>query len=63
MLKVNFEKVYDCVSWGFFRYVMMRMRFGAKWISRMEATVFSNSISILVNGSPTVEFEASGGLH
>ncbi|XP_058734176.1 uncharacterized protein LOC131605901 [Vicia villosa] len=30
-----------------------------KWLSWMEGTVFFSSISILVNGSSTVEFEAS----
>lgn len=27
MVKVNFEKTFDCVSWGFLRYMMMRMGF------------------------------------
>ncbi|XP_058742110.1 uncharacterized protein LOC131614557 [Vicia villosa] len=39
-----------------------RMGFGSKWLLWMAGTVFSSSISILVNGSPTVEFQASRGL-
>ncbi|XP_058754053.1 uncharacterized protein LOC131627225 [Vicia villosa] len=62
VLTVDFEKAYDCVSWGFLRYVLKRIGFGARWLSWMEGTVFSSSISILVNGSPTREFEASRGL-
>lgn len=41
IMKVDFEKTYDCVSWDFLRYVFGRMGFGQKWISWMQGTMFS----------------------
>lgn len=61
VVRVEFEKAYDCVSWSFLRYVLNRMGFGQKWVSWMEATIFYSSMSILVNGSPTTDFMASRG--
>lgn len=41
---------------------MRSMGFGDKWLGWMEGLVFSSSLSILVNGSPTKDFEVSKGL-
>ncbi|XP_058757173.1 uncharacterized protein LOC131630412 [Vicia villosa] len=38
------------------------MGFGSKWMSWMKGSVFSISVSVLVNRSPTDEFKASRGL-
>ncbi|CAL5191793.1 unnamed protein product [Lathyrus oleraceus] len=62
VLKVDFEKAYDCVSWGFLKFMLRKMGFGELWMKWMEGTVFSSSVSILVNGSPTLEFKTSRGL-
>lgn len=59
LVKVDFEKAHDCVSWGFFRYMLVRMGFGARWRQWMEALIFNSSVSILVNGSPTEDFVVS----
>lgn len=32
LLKVDFEKAYDTVDWGFLRYMMRRMNFSERWI-------------------------------
>ncbi|XP_058757184.1 uncharacterized protein LOC131630422 [Vicia villosa] len=63
ILKVDFEKAYDCVSWGFLRYIFSRLGFGSKWCLWMEGLVFSSTILVLVNGSPTTNFVANRGLH
>ncbi|XP_058741619.1 uncharacterized protein LOC131614006 [Vicia villosa] len=62
ILKNDFEKAYDCVSWSYLKYMFKRMGFGSKWCGWMEAMVFSSNISVLVNGCPTAEFAASRGL-
>jgi len=31
VFKVDFEKAYDSVSWGFLNYMMMRMGFCERW--------------------------------
>lgn len=40
----------------------MTMGFGSRWLSWMEALVFTSSMSILVNGSPSPDFHVSRGL-
>jgi hypothetical protein len=62
ILKVDFEKAYDSVDWGFLEYMMGRVGMCAKWVAWMKACVFGGSMSILVNGSPTVEIDIQRGL-
>lgn len=40
VVKVDLEKVYDCVSHSFLRYVLNSMVFGQKWLSGMELRFF-----------------------
>lgn len=56
LFKVYFEKAYDFLSWGFLSYMMGHMGFDEVWISWMVACIASNSVYVLVNGSPTSNF-------
>lgn len=56
LLKIYFEKAYDNISWNFIRDMLRRMRCGIKWMAWMEVCVSTNSMLILVNGSPTKDF-------
>ncbi|XP_058742007.1 uncharacterized mitochondrial protein AtMg01250-like [Vicia villosa] len=62
ILKVDFEKYYDSISWNFMRYVMKNMGFGEKWKKWLEASVFSSTMSIIVNGSIIKDFKVERGL-
>jgi hypothetical protein len=62
VLKVDFEKAYDSVDWGFLDYMLMRFGFGEKWRLWMKACIGSGSMSVLVNGSPTEEINIRRGL-
>ncbi|XP_058742235.1 uncharacterized protein LOC131614691 [Vicia villosa] len=62
LLKVDFEKAYDSVSWDYVRFVLKEMGFGDKWLRWMDESVFKSFMSILVNGSPTKDFEVHKGL-
>ena len=62
IFKVDFEKAYDSVSWGFLNYMMMRMGFSGKWRQWIYGCLSSATISILINGSPTSEFVPHRGL-
>jgi hypothetical protein len=55
VLKVDFEKAYDSVDWGFLEYMLRRFGFGEKWIDWIKACVFAGNLLVLVNGSPTSE--------
>ncbi|GAU28852.1 hypothetical protein TSUD_21890 [Trifolium subterraneum] len=62
VLKVDFEKAYDSVDWGFLDYMLRRLCFDNKWIEWIRACVFSGNLSVLVNGSPTSEINIQRGL-
>jgi len=62
ILKVDFEKAYDSVDWGFLEYMMKRVSLNDKWVRWMKACVFGGNMSILVNGSPTEEICVRRGL-
>lgn len=62
MFKVDFEKAYDMVNWGFLDSVMRQMGFPDLWRNWMRGCLSSARASVLVNGSPTGEFVASRDL-
>jgi len=62
IVKLDFEKAYDSVSWEFLFYMMGRLGFCGRWIQWIRACLESATISILVNGSSTKEFKPSKGL-
>jgi hypothetical protein len=62
IFKVDFEKAYDSVDWGFLDYMLHRFGFCEKWIDWIQACVFAGNLSILVNGSPTPEISIQRGL-
>ena len=60
--KVDYEKVYDSVSWEFIFYMPGRLGFYEKWVRWIKSCLESSSVSVLVNGSPTKEFYPKRGL-
>ncbi|XP_058775262.1 uncharacterized protein LOC131649520 [Vicia villosa] len=62
LLKVDFEKAYNSISWNYLRWIMGKMRFGKRWMKWMESCIFSSHVSVLVNGSATKEFKVQRGL-
>jgi hypothetical protein len=62
IFKVDFEKAYDSVDWGFLEYMLGRFGFDDVWIGWIRACVFGGSLSVLVNGSPTNEISIKRGL-
>ncbi|CAJ2651715.1 unnamed protein product [Trifolium pratense] len=62
LFKVDFERAYDTVSWGFLERMMIKMGFSEGWLNWMRACIFQSSMSVLVNGSPTEDFIIGRGL-
>ena len=54
MLKLDFQKSYDMVRWDFLDMVLERMGFGLTWRRWISCCITSASMSILVNGSPSI---------
>jgi hypothetical protein len=51
--KVDFEKAYDSVDWGYLDEVMGIMSFPTLWRKWIKECVCTTLASVLVNGSPT----------
>ncbi|GAU30605.1 hypothetical protein TSUD_62250 [Trifolium subterraneum] len=62
LFKVDFERAYDTVSWRFLERMMIKMGFTEGWLKWMRACIFDSSMSVLINGSPTVDFKVERGL-
>ncbi|GAU46775.1 hypothetical protein TSUD_402860 [Trifolium subterraneum] len=62
LFKVDFEKAYDSLDWGYLDAVMGRMSFPFLWTKWIKECVCSATASVLVNGSPTDEFPLERGL-
>ncbi|KAK2650145.1 hypothetical protein Ddye_017634 [Dipteronia dyeriana] len=59
LVKLDFEKAYDCVDHDF---MMKEMSFRAKWGLWMRSYISTPMLSVLGNGSPTPQFGLERGL-
>ncbi|GJT39675.1 RNA-directed DNA polymerase, eukaryota, reverse transcriptase zinc-binding domain protein [Tanacetum coccineum] len=62
IFKVDFEKAYDSVRWDFLDDILVKFGFDIKWRGWIQNCLNSSKGSILVNGSPTEEFQFYKGL-
>ncbi|GJT77711.1 RNA-directed DNA polymerase, eukaryota [Tanacetum coccineum] len=62
IFKVDFEKAFDSIRWDYFDNVLKSFGFGDKWRSWIFGCLVSAMDSVLINGSPTSEFQFQKGL-
>jgi len=62
LFKVDFEKAYDSVDWGYLDSVMEGMSFPVLWRKWIRECVGTATTSVLVNGCLTDEFHLHRGL-
>ncbi|GJZ84431.1 putative RNA-directed DNA polymerase, eukaryota, reverse transcriptase zinc-binding domain protein [Tanacetum coccineum] len=62
IFKVDFEKAFDSLKWDFLDLVMDKIGFGCRWSPWIKGCLRNARASVLVNGSPTKEFEIFRGL-
>ncbi|GJX93964.1 RNA-directed DNA polymerase, eukaryota, reverse transcriptase zinc-binding domain protein [Tanacetum coccineum] len=63
VFKVDFEKAYDSIRWDFLDDVMKKFGFGEIWCNCIQSCLQTSRGSVLVNGSPTQEFQFHKGLN
>ena len=52
VFKLDFEKVYDRLSWGFLDKVKEWKGFGKRWRNWISGCLSSSSFAVIVNGKP-----------
>lgn len=62
LIKLDLEKAYDRLEWGFIRQVLHFFNFPPLWINLIMSIISSSSMSILFNGSATDTFSPSRGI-
>lgn len=62
LFKVDFQKAYDSVSWEYLDRVLHAMGFGENWLNWIQGYLCPTRCSVLLNGSPTNEFQTFRGL-
>lgn len=62
LFKADFNKAFDSVNWEYLDSIMEQMNFGSKWRRWINGSLESARASVLVNGSPTMEFSMSKGV-
>ena len=62
VFKLDFEKAYDRVCWGFLDKVLDRKGFGKRWRNWISGCLSSSSFAVIVNGKPRSWFKGQRGL-
>ncbi|GJU65725.1 RNA-directed DNA polymerase, eukaryota [Tanacetum coccineum] len=62
VFKVDFEKAFNSVRWDYLDDILRRFGFGKKWCSWIQSFLRSSRGLVIVNGSPTEEFQFHKGL-
>lgn len=62
ILKLDFHKAFDCISWSYLDWVLNQMGFSSRWRGWIKSCVMTAFASVLINGSPTATFDLQRGL-
>ncbi|KAL9663373.1 hypothetical protein QQ045_018759 [Rhodiola kirilowii] len=62
ILKLDFCKAYDSISWEYLDQIQQMMGFGVKWRQWILECISTPKLAVVVNGSPIEEFSMERGL-
>lgn len=62
LFKIDFEKAFDSINWEFVDTIMGYMNFSGKWRMWIRGVLSSARASVLINGSPSKEFQYERGV-
>lgn len=57
IFKVDIEKAYDTIEWGFLEKMTTKMNSSTKWRIWIKECISTTSFLVLVNGCPTKDFK------
>jgi hypothetical protein len=62
VLKLDYEKAYDKVSWNFLFDMLKARKFDPLWIGWIKQIVTGGSVGIMINGEDSAYFKTGKGL-
>ncbi|KAJ9552338.1 LOW QUALITY PROTEIN: hypothetical protein OSB04_016383 [Centaurea solstitialis] len=62
LFKVDFAKAFETLNWNYLDGVLLQMGFGDKWRSWVKGCICTAKASVLINGSPSKEFNLNKGV-
>jgi len=61
MIKLDLSKAYDRLNWNFLKATLRAFGFSNRWIEWIYNMISTPNFSILLNGTPTMTFNATRG--
>ncbi|XP_050211912.1 uncharacterized protein LOC126662068 [Mercurialis annua] len=62
LIKLDFKKAFDSISWDFILKMLVKMNFSTTWIKWIASFFDSAQLSVLINGSPSQNFKMERGV-
>eukprot|EP00253_Pinus_taeda_P035515 PITA_35515 len=62
LIKLDLSKAYDRLSWKYLERILKAFGFCDRWVNWVISIISTPNFSILLNGAPTITFNASRGL-
>lgn len=62
LFKVDFDKAFNSINWGYLESIIIQMGYGDKWRRWIMGCLTSARASVQINGSPTKEFAMEKGV-
>ena len=62
VLKLDYEKAYDRVSWNFLKEMLLSRGFGNKWVDWVISTIHQSTFQVRINDSNGPQFSGGKGL-
>lgn len=62
VIKLDIEKAFDKIQWGFNDYILLKKNYSNQWSSWMQSCFNSVQYSVLINGRPRGSMKPSRGI-
>lgn len=62
IIKLHFEKAFDNLNWNYTLRMLNLLGFPRKWVKWVKECLNTAWVSVLVNGSPSKEFQMHKGI-